>query len=118
MDRPPPRANCFDASALVKVFSSEEGGESVREYFNQRSPTKYTTPFCFYETLSVLKVKWLYRKQMTKVEYNQAAFQLVAWYGAATRHGTDIDFREPKIFLPLKRLLSATTLTCLMPFKF
>ncbi len=76
----------------------------MREYFNHRSPTKYTTPFCFYETLSVLKVKWLYRKELTKVEYNEAAFHLVAWYGAATRHGTDIDFKEPLVFFAAQEI--------------
>ena len=66
---PAPRANCFDASALVKVFTREANSDIVREYFNHRSPTKYTTPFCFYETLNVLKVKWLYWKEVTQAEY-------------------------------------------------
>lgn len=95
---PAPRANCFDASALVKVFTLEPGSDVVSEYFNQRSPTKYTTPFCFYETLSVLKVKWLYRKELTQAEYSEAAFRLTAWFGAATRHAKDIDFQDPLVF--------------------
>jgi hypothetical protein len=50
------RADFFDASALAKVYADEEYSEIVRRYFNNRS-TKYTTPFCFYETLTVLKSK-------------------------------------------------------------
>jgi len=104
MDRPPPRANCFDASALIKVFTREQGSDLVRDYFNNRSPTKYTTPFCFYETLNVLKVKWLYRKEITKDEYTDAAFKLVAWFEASTRHGSDIDLKNPIVFSKVREL--------------
>ena len=104
MDRPPPRANCFDASALVKVYTDEAHSNVVREYFFNRSPTKYTTPFCFYETLNVLKVKWLYRSELTKVQYTDAAFRLVAWYAASTRYARDIDMNEATIFFKVKAI--------------
>lgn len=52
------RANCFDASALVKIYVHQNGSDIVRPYF-EREPTKYATPFCYYEALSVLKGKWL-----------------------------------------------------------
>lgn len=71
------RANCLDASALVKLHVAEDGAKIIRTYFD-REPTKYTTPFCFYEALNVLKVKWLYRKAMTKEQYLDAAFRLSA----------------------------------------
>lgn len=104
MVSPPPRANCFDASALVKVFANEDGSELVREYFYNRSPTKYTTPFCFYETLNVLKVKWLYRKELEKEAYTEASFRLVAWFAGSTRYAKDIDFEEPKVFSMARNL--------------
>lgn len=104
MNSPPPRANCFDASALIKVFTLEEGSVIVREYFYNHSPTKYTTPFCFYETLNVLKVKWLYRHLITKDEYTNAAFQLVAWFKASTRYAQDIDLRNPIVFARVREL--------------
>jgi len=44
----------FDATGLIKVCTDEPGSDIVRPYFNGQ-PTKYTTPFCFYETLSILK---------------------------------------------------------------
>ena len=104
MNTPPPRANCFDASALIKVFTLEAGSDLVRDYFNHRSPTKYTTPFCFYETLNVLKVKWLYRREITKVEYTDAAFGLVAWFEASTRYAKDIDLKDPIVFFKVREL--------------
>ena len=107
---PPPRANCFDASALLKVFTLESGGDLVRDYFNNRSPTKYTTPFCFYETLNVLKVKWLYRSEITKAEYTEAAFRLVAWFGAGTDYAKDIDLQDPVIFFRVRELVERHSL--------
>jgi predicted nucleic acid-binding protein len=104
MSSTPLRANCFDASALVKVFTFEEGSSLIREYFNNRSPTKYTTPFCLYETLNVLKVKWLYRDEITKEEYSEAAFRLVAWFGASTRFANDIDLKDPVVFFKVREL--------------
>lgn len=104
MNSPPPRANCFDASALIKVFTQEKDSELVRNYFNSRSPTKYTTPFCFYETLNVLKVKWLYRHEITKNEYTEAAFRLTAWFSASTRYAKDIDLHDALVFSRVREL--------------
>jgi hypothetical protein len=66
----------------------------VRPYFNGE-PTKYTTPFCFYEVLNVLKSKWLYKGKLTKEQYLDAAFRLTAWYGASSRRISDLDFSGP-----------------------
>jgi len=62
------RANCFDTSALLKLYVTEVGSEIIREYARKEA-TRYTTPFCYYETLNMLKVKWLYRKDITEKEY-------------------------------------------------
>jgi len=110
MSNPPPRANCFDASALIKVFTQEPGGELVRGYFTYRSPTKYTTPFCFYEALNVLKAKWLYRNELTKDEYTTAAFKIVAWFSASSGHTHDIDIKDPVIFSKVRELTELHTL--------
>jgi predicted nucleic acid-binding protein len=100
----PVRANCFDASALVKVFSDEESSEDIREFFYNQSPTKYTTPFCFYEALSVLKVKWLYRKEIDESSYRESAFRLTAWYAMTVRSIKDIDFHDPRVFKCIQSL--------------
>jgi predicted nucleic acid-binding protein len=110
MTTPPARANCFDASALIKVVTKEAGSELVREYFYNRSPMKYTTPFCFYEALNVLKVKWLYRSEISKDEYTKAAFQLVTWFEAGTKYIRDIDLTQPTVFAQVRKLVERYSL--------
>lgn len=104
MANPPPRANCFDASALVKIYVNEPGSAVIREYFFARSPTKYTTPFCFYEALTVLKVKWMYRSELSRAQYLDASFRLMAWYQASTKHTRDVNFHDPSTFLRVRAL--------------
>lgn len=110
MNSPLPRANCFDTSALVKVFADEDGSDLVRDYFNNRSPTKYATPFCFYEALGVLKVKWLYRKELTNAQYTEAAFRLTAWFEASTRYAKDLDLTNPRVFARAREIAEAHSL--------
>lgn len=98
MTNPPPRANCFDASALVKVYADEPGSDVVRDYFRNRAPTRYTTPFCFYEALNILKGKWRYRGQLDGPQYRQASFALTAWFRASTRYVKEIDFTDAHVF--------------------
>jgi predicted nucleic acid-binding protein len=93
---PPPRANFFDASALVKVYCPEHDGRTVRNYFLCRAPTRYTTPFCFYEALNVLKSKWKYQDKISEAQYHSAASDLTNWYSRAraTRTLKDMDLTE------------------------
>jgi len=71
------RAICLDASALVKLYVEELGSDIVQKFVNTE-PTRYTTPFCYFEALNVLKVKWLYRKEISKEEYHTATLSLTA----------------------------------------
>lgn len=91
---PSPRANFFDASALVKVFAREPDSGHIREYWNSRSPTKYTSPFCLYEAMTVLKTLWLYRKVISEDQYHKFSVELVAWFSATKRYGNDIDLHD------------------------
>lgn len=106
MSIPPPRANFFDASALVKVYSPEHDGQTVRNYFLGKAPTRYTTPFCFYEALNVLKSKWKYQKKMTEAQYHSAASKLTLWYSRAraTRTIKDVDITEIQTLREVKDL--------------
>lgn len=103
------RANCFDSSALVKLHVEEDGSDIIRSYFASEA-TKYTTPFCFYGALGVLKVKWMYQNEITKDQYLKAAFRLTAWYGATTRRINDVDFQSPIIAKDVHRLVDETSL--------
>jgi predicted nucleic acid-binding protein len=107
MNRRANRADFFDASALVKIYANEPHSDVVRSYFHSR-PTKYTSPFCFYEALNILKSKWLNRSQMTRDEYLDAAFRLTAWYAAATKRINDLDFTDPLVFGAVKSLVERT----------
>lgn len=97
-------ANCFDASALVKVWVDEPDCGPARHYFNTQSPTKYTTPFCYFETLSAMKLKWL-RSQITREVYLNAAFALTVWFQASARKVNDIYLTHPPTFLKAKELV-------------
>lgn len=96
-------ASCFDASALVKVFTAERDGGAVRAHFSQGSPTKYTTPFCFYESMNVLKSKWIYQKQLTQEQYHSAARSLMAWFRPLTKY-PDLDLGHPLVFLEVQKI--------------
>ncbi|MES2368848.1 MAG: type II toxin-antitoxin system VapC family toxin [Pseudomonadota bacterium] len=100
----PGHACCFDASALVKVWVDEPDCGPARHYFNTQSPTKYTTPFCYFETLSAMKLKWL-RGVITREVYLNAAFALTVWFQASARHVKDIDLTHPPTFLRAKEIV-------------
>ena len=101
----PVRANLFDASALVKVFSDEYDSVVIQTFLNQHAPTRYTTPFCFYEALNLLKSKWLHRKELSEAQYRDKALRLVAWHGTATRYGQDIELTEPTVLFSVLALV-------------
>jgi predicted nucleic acid-binding protein len=103
------KADFFDASALAKIYSDEPGSAVVREYFRSRA-TKYTTPFCFYEAMNVLKGKWKHKGQYTLEQYLDAAFHLTAWYGASSSKVKDLNFTEPTTFAQAKAIAQRSQL--------
>ncbi len=109
MNRTACRADFFDASALAKVYCDERGSDIVRSYFRSRA-TKYTTPFCFYEAMNVLKGKWKFKGQLTLEQYLDAAFRLTAWFGASSSQVKDLNFTDPLTFSEAKALAQRTNL--------
>lgn len=103
------RADFFDVSALVKYYCNEPRSEVLRQYFNSR-PTKYTTPFCFYEAMNILKGKWKYKNQLSRDEYLLVTSNLTSWYGASSNNIKDLDFTNPLIFKNAKDLVERTEL--------
>jgi len=99
------RADFFDASALVRLYVDEPEYEKVRTYFNNSS-TKYTTPFCFYETLSILKGKWTHNK-LTREKYITAVLKLTAWYSASSSQISDLDFTSPDLIRSASAIVEA-----------
>ncbi len=96
------RANCFDASALLKLYVLEDGSDKLREYWN-REPTKFTTSLCFYEALTLLKVYHFYRKILDTEAYKRATLDLCAWYGAASKDIPELNFLSPEVFFAAQR---------------
>ncbi|HLB74274.1 MAG TPA: type II toxin-antitoxin system VapC family toxin [Sedimentisphaerales bacterium] len=48
----------LDASAIVKLLIDEKHSDLVRNYFDDPYSLLFTTNFCFFESLSVLKREW------------------------------------------------------------
>lgn len=109
MNRPAARADFFDASALAKIYSDEPCSDVASDYFRS-SATKYTTPFCFYEAMNVLKGKWKHKGQLTLDQYLDAAFRLTAWYGASSSEVKDLNFTEPATFTEAKEIAERSRL--------
>lgn len=97
-----PYAAWFDASALVKRYVREPGSESLREYWTIQA-TRYTTPFCLYEALSILKGH-VRRRNLTKRQYLRAATSLVTWFRRSNSIVQDIEFLRRDVFANAREL--------------
>ncbi len=109
------RSNCFDASALLKLYMPEEGSEILHEYW-RREPTKFTTSFCFYEMLSMLKVHHFYKKTIDLETYKKATLDLCSWFATVSESIRELPFLSPEVFLVLRRKQNCINWICLMPF--
>lgn len=89
------RAAFFDASALVKLYIPEAKSDEVHAFFNSES-TKFTTSFCFYEALSILKSRWKNQKLLSQDEYLEACFRLSAWFLFNERYCKNPDLTDAK----------------------
>jgi predicted nucleic acid-binding protein len=102
------RTNLLDATALVKLVVMEERSEKIRRYLETES-SWYTTPFCFYEALSVLKRRWMFDKEISEQEYSDASFRLIAEYrGTPKVYG--LDLTEPVIFISIREIVTTDRL--------
>lgn len=95
-------ATLFDASALAKVFLDEKGSDDLRKYWDIQR-TRYTTPFCLYETLRILKSRML-KHEITKQRYFEATTKLVVWYNASARKIIDPIFTQQNVFADAKKI--------------
>lgn len=98
------RTNLLDTSALVKLVVVEDRSEKLRRYI-EAEPSWYTTPFCFYEALTVLKVKYMYHNQLTNDKYQKASFHLMAKY-RGTSKVYDLDLTDPTTFTYVQTIAS------------
>lgn len=96
------RANCFDASALIKLYVPEEGSDILREYWGCQS-TRFTTSLCFYETLSLLKVCHFNRKTIDLETYKNATLDLCSWFATVSESIRELPFLSPKVFFSAQK---------------
>jgi predicted nucleic acid-binding protein len=90
------RVHYLDASALVKLIVDEPNNSRLKEYFNKSHVFRMTS-LCFAEALGVLKVKYLYRKEITEKGYLRRSYLLTVY------------LREGRIKLDEVPLTDATT---------
>lgn len=88
------KARYLDASAIVKIYTDEDGSSKVRELFYS-AVSFCSTSLCVIEALGILKGKWLSRNEITDAEYFEKTKQLVisAW-------GNIIEVDDINIFSP------------------
>lgn len=101
----------LDASVLFAIYSEEPRSQIVRERC-LAEPLKYTTPYCYYEAMNILKSKWKFKKQLDYAGYRAACTALTAWFGAIDRKGwiQDQGFLEPEVFRAVRGLVDRTAL--------
>jgi predicted nucleic acid-binding protein len=100
------RTHCLDASALVKHYINERGSEALQEYLEGQA-NWYTTPFCLYEALGVLKAKAKNKNRpdrITEDEYHRAGFAILADFDFRSKPLPDIDIVDPLIFSEVQAL--------------
>jgi predicted nucleic acid-binding protein len=97
------RTHYLDASAIVKLFVDEENSDILREYYNAHS-TYSTTSLCFSEAIGVLKVKWLYRKEITHEQYLDAMNDLMACFAYEAIRIDEIEIKDRAVFKEVERL--------------
>ena len=97
------RTHYLDASAIVKLFVDEDNSEILRKYYYDHS-TYSTTSLCFSEAISVLKVKWLYRKEITHEQYLDAMNDLMASFAYEKIRIDEIEIKDRAVFKEVERL--------------
>lgn len=91
-------AKYLDASAATKLVVYEDRSDELRQFFQPQSGF-VMTPFCFYETLTTLKQKWLGRKnatgetvKITDQQYHDACYFLLN-YASSGKIEVDEDLK-------------------------
>lgn len=103
------RTHYLDASAIVKLFVVEENSDVLRKYFNDHS-TFYTTSLCFSEAIGVLKVKWMYRREITQDQYLAAMNDLMASFAYESIGIDEIEIKDREVFREVERLVETYSL--------
>ena len=96
------RSKYLDSSAAIKLVVSEVCSDVVQKYFEGGGPF-YITSMCVVETLSALKVKHLYRKELTQEQYFAAAYAFLSFLRDSL-HVEDVDLENHHVFFDTEEL--------------
>jgi len=96
------RSRYLDTSAAIKLVVSEVGSDTVRKYFESGGPF-YITSMCVAEALSALKVKYLYRKELTQKQYFAAAYVFLSLLRGSL-HVDDVGLENHNVFFETEEL--------------
>lgn len=95
------KTHFLDASALAKLFFTEDGSDAVRNNIGKAS-VNFTSSHCLAELIGIIKCKWLYRKdnqgKITKDEYLKVSYQLMAEIRNDTYQIEHVDISDFQIF--------------------
>jgi predicted nucleic acid-binding protein len=100
------RTHCLGASALVKHYIPENGTDELRKYLHGQANC-YTTPFCLFEALSVLKAKAKNKNRTDRITdeaCHRAGFAMLADFDARSKHLPDLDIVDPLVFSEVQSL--------------
>ncbi len=96
------RTHYLDASATVKLFINEDGGDTLRNYVAKHS-IFYMTSFCVAETFGVLKRKYL-RNEITQDQYLSACDRLVGQLRDEVISVHDIYIADRQIYSEVEKI--------------
>jgi len=91
------RVYYLDASALVKLLVDEPDSSRIKEYFNKHHLFRMTS-LCFAEALGALKVKYLYRKEITEKGYLNRSHLLTIYLRQGQIKLDEVSLTDPAVF--------------------
>lgn len=95
----------IDTSAMLKLLLPENGSSNMKRYFKDFNNFS-TISLCFAETISMLKVKYFYRDEITQKKYYQAIklFQIYCHDKNVKIH--EVDISPPAVFSKVVALMN------------
>lgn len=98
----------YDANCLVKLVVEEVASDVLRAHFYSNGTVSFTTSFCFYEALGVLKTKWIGKNRpdhISKDKYLAACEELCALVEDQNLQIEDQHFYDRNAFSESERIV-------------
>jgi len=103
------KAHYLDASALVKLVADDQkeepGRKTLREYYRQHTGF-LATSHCVSETLNVLKVKHMYRHELSQADYLDTISRFIKGIIGGKLQIDELPILSPKLLQEAEILIS------------